>query len=139
MRRFNGVPYPIRKTPKGYLYSQSGTNQIKSDLLVLLMTNPNERVMLPAYGTPLRQLVFEPNDSRLQLAAKNMIINSIKMWEPRIVVQNITVENSLNTDDAARGDDRTEFENCLLIKIIFVDPQNIKEVLDLVVEVPLSK
>lgn len=139
MRIFMGVPYPVVKTPKGYFYSQDGTNQIKSDLLILLLTNPGERVMLPAFGTPLRTLVFEPNDKTLQLRAKNMIINSIKKWEPRIAVQAITVDSKLSINDADASDDQSEFESVLLIKIIFVDPQNIKEVQELSLEVPLSQ
>lgn len=138
MRNFLGVPYPIVKTPMGYLYSQHGIDQIKSDMLVLLLTNPGERVMNPFFGTPLRRLLFDPNDKMLQLKAKNMILNSIKKWEPRIAVQQIQVlskvdENSLNSQD-----DKSEQEHILFIRIIFVDPQNIREVQELTLEVPLA-
>jgi phage baseplate assembly protein W len=46
---FLGAPYPIIKSPRGLLRTQSGINQIKSDLLVLLLTEPGERVMLPEF------------------------------------------------------------------------------------------
>ena len=138
MKTFLGIPYPIRKTPKGFMYSQGGINQIKSDMLVLLLTNPGERVMNLNYGTPLRRLIFDPNDITLQLQARNMIINSIKQWEPRIAVQNIIVSNRVDQTQLNSGDDRTEIENILFIQIIFVDPQNIKVVQDLTLEVPLG-
>lgn len=93
--------------------------------------------MLPNYGTPLRKLLFEPNDSTIQEQAKTMIINSIQMWEPRIAVQQIEVstmdESSLN-----QMDDKSELDHILFIRIIFIDPQNIKEVQELTLEVPLS-
>jgi len=60
---FIGAPYPISRHPLGMLRSQKGVNQVKSDLLVLLLTEPGERVMLPAFGTPLKQFFFEQNDS----------------------------------------------------------------------------
>lgn len=138
IRTFLGIPYPIRSNPKGFLYSQDGVDQIKSDLLVLLLTNPGERVMSPFFGTPLRKLIFEPNDFQLQMEAKNMIIASIKKWEPRIAIQNIEVKSSYDQDSLNKQDNLTESEQILSIKIIFVDPQNIKEIQELILEVPLS-
>jgi phage baseplate assembly protein W len=138
MRLFLGVPYPIVKNPRGFLYSQDGIDQIKSDMLVLLLTNPGERVMNPNFGTPLRRLIFEPNDPALRLEAKNMIINSINRWEPRIAVENIEVESKIDNNSLNKSDDKQELEHILFIRIIFVDPQNIKEVQELLLEVPLG-
>jgi len=138
MRYFLGVPYPIQKNPRGFLYSQDGIDQIKSDMLVLLLTNPGERVMLPDFGTPLRKLIFEPNDAALRLQAKNMIINSIKRWEPRISVTNIEVGSKVDDKSLNKAEAKQDLENILFIRIIFVDPQNIKEVQELLLEVPLG-
>jgi phage baseplate assembly protein W len=137
-KKFLGVPYPVKSTPKGFFYSQDGINQIKSDLLCLLLTNPGERVMTPNFGTPLRRLLFEPNDLSLQIAAKNMIIDSISTWEPRIAIQQVQVMSSIDRDDLNNYDDLTELEHILYIKIEFIDPQNISEVQELVLEVPLA-
>ena len=65
MTDFLGAPYPIVKTARGLLAAQTGVDQVKADLLQLLLTNPGERVMLLDYGTPLRELIFEPDDSSL--------------------------------------------------------------------------
>lgn len=139
MRTFMGVPYPIRKSPLGFLYTQSGIDQIKSDMLVLLLTNPGERVMTPDFGTPLKKLVFEPNDPVLQIQARNMIINSIKSWEPRIAIENIEISSTPDLSSLNKLDDRSEVEHILFIKIKFIDPQNIKEIQELVLEVPLGE
>lgn len=138
MANFLGIPYPIRKHPLGYLHSQGGVNQIKSDLLVLLQTNPGERVYLPTYGTPLRRLMFEPNDASLQETARQMIIQSISMWEPRVSIQQIEVLNKVDDSSLNVDDDRTAVEHILQIRILFVDPQNIKDVQELKLEIPLS-
>ena len=138
MRIFLGVPYPVRKTPQGFFYSQSGIDQIKSDMLCLLLTNPGERVMNPTFGTPLRKLIFEMNDAALQLKARNMIINSIKKWEPRIAVKNIEVKSKVDKGSLNKDDSQQDLDHILFIRIIFVDPQNIKEIQELILEVPLG-
>lgn len=138
MNSFLGIPYPVTKSPQGFFYTQFGVDQIKSDLLVLLLTNPGERVMNPSYGTPLRRLIFEPNDSIVQEAARDMIISSIKQWEPRIALQQIQVSSSVDESSLNSLDDKSEKEHILFIRIMFIDPQNIKEVQELTLEVPLS-
>lgn len=134
--RFLGAPYPIKKHPLGLLHTESGTKQIKSDLLLLLMTNPGERVMLPEFGTPFRTLLFEPNDDTTAATARQMIIDSINRWEPRIVVNKIEVSNFY--DDGPLWAGQTAGNHVLHIKIEFFDPENIKEVDALVLDLPLT-
>jgi len=134
--KFFGAPYPITKNPRGLLRTQNGVQQIKSDLLVLLLTNPGERVMLPGYGTPLRKLMFEQNDQTVIMMARQMIIDSIKTWEPRVTVQQLEV--GFADDDDLHPNEEGSKEHILSIKINFVDPENIKEVQNLALEVPLA-
>jgi hypothetical protein len=138
MSSFLGIPYPIVKSPLGFFYSQGGSEQIKSDLLVLLLTNPGERVMNLNFGTALRELLFDPNDSELQLKAKNAIIKAMNLWEPRISVQSIDISSSIDESQLNSNDLKQDLENILSIQIVYVDPQNIKEVQALTLELPLS-
>lgn len=136
-RKFLGLQYPLVKTPRGILAQKSGVNQIKADLLQLLLTNPGERVMLPTYGTPLRKLMFEPNDPQLEIEAKKMIADAIQTWEPRIEIDQIEVTSSFSRDDLGRNDPGEDINYILGIRILFFDPQNISEVNELVVESPI--
>jgi phage baseplate assembly protein W len=138
MANFLGVPYPITKNPLGFFRTQSGVSQIKSDLLTLLLTNPGERVFLPDYGTPLKRLIFEQNDATLEATARNMIIASIAKWEPRIVVNQISVSSKVSQSDLNFQDPGEDIDSILSIKIIFVDPQQLSEVQELVLEIPLA-
>jgi phage baseplate assembly protein W len=127
----SGMPYPIVPYPLGFLFSQKNLDQVRSDLLVLLLTNPGERVMLPEFGTPLRSLLFEPNDPTVELQARNMIIKSIAQWEPRITIKNITVSSgALDTSNSA--------DHVLGISIEFFDPGKIAEVQELRLEIPIN-
>lgn len=137
---FLGAPYPLIKHPRGFLRTQKGVNQIKADLLILLLTEPGERVMLPEFGTPLKKFFFEPNDPTLEEKVKETISNSIKTWEPRIAVTQIQVTNSeANIKESANSYDNEEnFGHILLIRIMFTDFNNIQEVQELKLEIPLG-
>jgi hypothetical protein len=135
---FKGMPYPIVPDARGLLHTQRGIPQIKADMLSLLLTNPGERVFLPTYGTPLRKLIFEQNDQELVSAARQMIIDSINDWEPRITVDAIEVTNGLEQDGLNKDDDLTEQSAILSIKILFFDPENILDLQELVLKLPLG-
>lgn len=136
--KFTGLQYPLVKTPRGILAKKKGVDQIKSDLLQLLLTNPGERVMLPQFGTPLRTLFFEPNDRFVVNQARQMIIDSISTWEPRVPIEAIEISNTIDENDLNPNDDKSEIESILSIKIRFFDPNNIQEIIELVLEVPLG-
>ena len=138
MAKFSGFPYPIQKTVLGYFHPQEDIDQIKSDLLILLLTNPGERIMNPRYGTPLKKLIFEPNDPRLLNEARSVIINSINRWEPRIALKQVEVLSKVDKDSLDTYDDKTETGHILAIRIIFVDPKDIQSVQELTLEVPLG-
>lgn len=137
-KKFLGCQYPLVTTPRGVLAQSSDVDQIKADLLQLLLTNPGERCMLPTFGTPLRTLVFEPNDPALAFKAKQMISNAILQWEPRVVVTDISVAAQAGREGLNRIDTGDETDAILSIKISFVDPQNISQVEELVLQVPLG-
>jgi len=135
---FLGLQYPLVKGPRGLLSQKSGVDQIKSDLLQLLLTNPGERVMMPNFGTPLRSLFFEPNDIALTTTAKQMISSSILMWEPRIVVTDIQVSTNIDKSKLNALDTGEEKDAILFIQINFVDPQNISEIEQLTLTMPIG-
>lgn len=138
MKKFLGAPYPIIRTPLGLLATQDGVEQIKSDLLCLLLTNPGERVMLPEFGTPLRNLLFEPNDPTLANRAREVIISSIKTWEPRIVVDEIEVTTGAEINSLNPADTKEEIDQVLSIKIMFSTQDSIRDIQTLSLELPLA-
>ena len=125
---FLGAPYPIVRNPRGLLSTQGDVNQIKSDLLCLLLTNPGERIMLPEFGTPLRDLMFEPDDDIIINEARDMIINAITTWEPRINISAIDVFTESDVGD----------EHTLFIRIMFFDPNEIKNIQELKLQLPIA-
>lgn len=135
-KRFMGVQYPLVRGPHGLFAKKSGTDQIKADLLQLLMTNPGERVMMPNYGTPLRGLVFEPNDEALAFQTKQVILESIRTWEPRVVVTDIEVTPGPDKSALGPYEDGSDTESVLYIQVHFVDPQDINSIESLTLALP---
>lgn len=137
---FIGAPYPITRHPLGMLRPQKGVNQIKSDLLALLLTEPGERVMLPEFGTPLKQFFFDQNDSVIVERVREVIARSIKAWEPRIAVSDIEVSNSKDGVGPSLSplDSGESAGHVLMIRIRFTDFDNISMVQELKLEVPLG-
>jgi phage baseplate assembly protein W len=121
-----GCPYPIKKTGHGYFFKQSGVNQIKSDLLILLLTNPKERCMHPDFGTPLRKLLFEPADKILVKKVRDVIVAALTKWEPRVSFKDINV--SLDPENSS-----------VSVELVFRDPENIKDIEVLTLQLPLGE
>lgn len=136
--KFLGLQYPLVNTPRGILAQKTGVDQIKANVLQLLLTSPGERVMLPTFGTPLKELAFEPNDTILEARAKQMIADAILAWEPRVVVTNIHTRK-IDRSQLHPDDTTDEIDGILFISIQFVDPENIQEVNELVLERPLGR
>ena len=117
--KFLGMPYPIRQHARGLLHTQSGIDQIKSDLLALLLTNQGERVMLPEFGASLRRFLFEPNDLILRQQVRNFITEQIQRWEPRVVVDAIDITTQPTPSQVGNQDSSDELDSALLVSILF--------------------
>jgi phage baseplate assembly protein W len=69
-------------------------DQIKSNLVNLLLTDAGERVMNPAFGTLLRKFLFEGiTDNNIE-NLKISLSNSISIYIPEITIQSIDVASN---------------------------------------------
>jgi len=114
MAELKGFPFSVTKNPLGFLYTQLGAKNLKSDLIQLILTNPGDRVMLSQFGTPLRKFFYEPNTEANRILISNAISDAISQWEPRITVKEITVTSlAENTKQGVPY----ENQNGVLVKI----------------------
>jgi len=83
-----GVSLPFNKP---FTSTYTTKDQIKSNLVNLLLTDVGERVMNPAFGCNLKRFLFEgiTNDNIETLNAN--LSNSISIYIPEITVTNISV------------------------------------------------
>jgi uncharacterized protein len=89
-------PAPDART--GALNWQSGAALIRQSILLILDTEPGERVMRPDFGCGLRRFLMEPNSPTTRAAMAREIEASLRQWEPRIEVRAVDVAT---TEDQA--------------------------------------
>jgi phage baseplate assembly protein W len=86
-----GVSLPFN-TPGVFNSTYTTKDQIKSNLINLLLTSIGERVMNPTFGCNLKRFIFEGiNDSNFDFLEQNLI-ESISIFIPEITVSNISFE-----------------------------------------------
>ncbi len=73
---------------------------IHESILQILGTRPGERFMNPEFGSRLKDLVFEPNDSVSKGLIRHYVIDAIERWEKRVYVTDVTFDDSPETVDA---------------------------------------
>jgi phage baseplate assembly protein W len=95
-----GVSLPFN-APGVFNKTYSTKEQIKSNLINLLLTDKGERIMNPEFGTDLRKSLFDNiTDSSIGIL-KAKIIDAINIFIPEIFLQDIIIEpdsdyNTLN-------------------------------------------
>jgi phage baseplate assembly protein W len=87
------VKFPFTESKNGSFVELTKTNfdAIKSDLMLLLLTNKGERIYYPDYGTYLLKYIFEPNDNITFNLMKEDIQNTINKYIPNLKIKDIKV------------------------------------------------
>ena len=86
-----GISFPPRVGPDGRVSWSEGETNIRESIQVILLTEQNERLMLPDFGGGLGVFLFEPNAVATRRQIQERIISALTLWEPRIVVQAVDV------------------------------------------------
>jgi phage baseplate assembly protein W len=95
-RAFLGVGWghPFRLTAAGDVATAAYETDVKQAILIILGTNPGDRVMRPQYGAGLRDFVFSPLNSTTIASIQQRVQNALVQWEPRIDVDEVTASSS---------------------------------------------
>lgn len=88
-----GFAHPIRPKARGSIQEAGGVQKIRESILIILGTQRGERVMRPTFGCDLKRLVFAPNNAATANLARHYVEEGLATWEPRIIVDEVTVEN----------------------------------------------
>ncbi len=90
-------PPSFDKTAR-FVRMSSDEKDIKESLQILLSTRPGERIMLPGYGCSLETLLFESINLTLTTQITEIIRTSILYYEPRIDLENVTLDEQYILD-----------------------------------------
>jgi phage baseplate assembly protein W len=74
----------------------STKDQIKSNLINLLLTYKGERVLNPEFGADLPRLLFEVISNETYIKIQDQIISSIATYIPEVTLTNIEITPSID-------------------------------------------
>ena len=112
-----GIAWPMRLSERKGIAVSRSEDKIKESIQIILGTERGTRLMRPTFGSQLHTLVFAPNNIGTANLARYYVEDALTTWEPRIVLDQVTVENNHQT-------------NCLVVNIRYHvkatrDPQNL--------------
>jgi phage baseplate assembly protein W len=92
-----GVSLPFN-APGVFNKTYSTKDQIKSNLINLLLTDKGERIMNPEFGTDLRRSLFENMTNLNSDVLRLKIIDSINIFIPEIVLGEVKIEPNFDSN-----------------------------------------
>lgn len=88
---YKGIAFPFRRSASSVPATNQDDALIKQAIQQLILTAGGERVMRPEFGSGAYNFVFETNDDILVARIQDAVSTAIAKFEPRVIVQNITV------------------------------------------------
>ncbi len=85
------LSFPLRIGADGRFVWSEGEDNIRESIIVILKTEPGERIALPEFGAGLNRFLFEPNTAATHVLIEQAISRALASWEPRIKVESIDV------------------------------------------------
>ena len=96
-----GISFPPRVGADGRIVWSEGPANISEAIRVVLLTELGERIQLPDFGGRLRSSLFEPNTVATRRIVQEEIERALKLWEPRITLRAVTVDEDEDDPKAA--------------------------------------
>ena len=95
-----GLGFPFRQSQKGDYVNLTETSgdEIRSNLIHLLLTRRGYRYYLPDFGTRLYEFIFEPLDGQTFDTIKSEIEEAVNKYIPNLTIENITIEAYIDSE-----------------------------------------
>lgn len=86
-----GISFPPRVGVDGRVAWSEGETNVRESIRIILLTELQERLLLPDFGGGLGIFLFEPNTITTRLLIQDRVVKALAQWEPRIIVQQVDV------------------------------------------------
>ncbi len=86
------LAFPPRVGTDGRLLWSEGEDNVRQSIILILKTEPGERVALANFGAGLSRFLFEPNNAATHVRIADAINRALALWEGRIRVEAVDVE-----------------------------------------------
>lgn len=96
-----GYPFEI-KSGNGRVRISAERENIRESVIIILSTEPGERIFHPDFGTRLHQFLFELIDPQTKEMICREIRHSLQLWEKRITDVEVETERITGVQGALR-------------------------------------
>lgn len=87
-----GWRFPPELDERGTVALIGNEGEIEQAIRIILGTVQGQRVMRPAFGCRIHELVFAPSNASTFGQATSFVQEALARWEPRINLHNVDVE-----------------------------------------------
>lgn len=89
-----GLALPIQITNVAFDQTFKTNDQVRFNIINLLLTRKGERVMQPDFGTGLHELLFETIDEDLEERLEDTITEAFERWLPYVTLETVEIDIS---------------------------------------------
>lgn len=95
-----GIAFPFSQSPYGdYVkLTETANDEIRTDLIHLLLTRKGSRYFLPDFGTRLYEYIFEPLDTSTFNNIESEIRDACEKYIPQLKITSVTVRALTNEE-----------------------------------------
>jgi len=107
-----GINFPFNDSLKGdYLsLSQNPDQEIRSNLIHLILTRKGSRYYLPDFGTRMYEFIFEQNDFVTHNLIEEEVREGVKKYIPNLEINSISIMSAEDDPDERRSSNQEEDE-----------------------------
>lgn len=105
---FIDLDFKLQRDRYGNIIKHSDTESVRQSIKMILSTYPGERLMLPEFGSRLRDILFEPISNITTSQIRREIKTAVERWDDRVVI---------NTIDVIPDHDRNQYKIFVVFQI----------------------
>jgi phage baseplate assembly protein W len=108
-----GINFPFKESIEGKYLSLTKDvgEEVRADLLHLILTRKGSRYYLPDFGTRIYEFIFEPMDGPTFDAIKSDIKTAVEKYIPNLLLNEISITPYTEDDRSPIGDLNIEDQN----------------------------
>ena len=87
------INWPLLPLPdeNGHIRFPNLIDSVRESIKIILKTRPGERIMRPAFGGGLEEMLHEQNTLTTRRQIQDLITESLERWEKRILLDRVDV------------------------------------------------
>ena len=89
-----GISLPLQIGGAGFTQTYNTTDQLKSNIKNLLLTQKGERILQPEFGSGLHEILFDFNNDDIEGKIEDAITEAFEQWLPYVTIADIVVEQT---------------------------------------------